>query len=198
MRKMVPLALVIAVLTGLASSSWAAPVQYSGNNHWYEAVYAPNKINWFDAKAAAEGAGGYLATITSDGENTFIFNLANHDQYFFWDGYTSIGPWLGGYQYDKTAENAGHWTWVTGEAWDYTHWNGGEPNNNGGGEDYLQIGTDHGRNYPSWNDYSGTSLVYGYMVEWNTDPSTVPLPGAVWLLGSGLLGLAGWRRLKKV
>jgi len=26
----------------------------------------------------------------------------------------------------------------------------------------------------------------------------VPLPGAVWLLGSGLLGLAGWRRFKKI
>jgi len=25
----------------------------------------------------------------------------------------------------------------------------------------------------------------------------VPLPGAVWLLGSGLLGLAGWRRFRK-
>lgn len=25
----------------------------------------------------------------------------------------------------------------------------------------------------------------------------VPLPGAVWLLGSGLIGLAGWRRLRK-
>jgi hypothetical protein len=27
--------------------------------------------------------------------------------------------------------------------------------------------------------------------------TAVPLPGAVWLLGSGLLGLAGWRRLRK-
>lgn len=26
---------------------------------------------------------------------------------------------------------------------------------------------------------------------------TVPIPGAVWLLGSGLLGLAGWRRTRK-
>jgi hypothetical protein len=28
-------------------------------------------------------------------------------------------------------------------------------------------------------------------------PQVVPLPGAVWLLGSGLLSLAGWRRFKK-
>jgi hypothetical protein len=27
--------------------------------------------------------------------------------------------------------------------------------------------------------------------------NVVPIPGAAWLLGSGLLGLAGWRRLKK-
>jgi hypothetical protein len=27
--------------------------------------------------------------------------------------------------------------------------------------------------------------------------SSVPIPGAVWLLGSGLLGLAGWRRFRK-
>ena len=27
--------------------------------------------------------------------------------------------------------------------------------------------------------------------------NTVPIPGAVWLLGSGCLGLIGWRRKKK-
>jgi hypothetical protein len=29
------------------------------------------------------------------------------------------------------------------------------------------------------------------------DAQVVPIPGAVWLLGSGLLGLAGWRRFRK-
>jgi hypothetical protein len=27
--------------------------------------------------------------------------------------------------------------------------------------------------------------------------AAVPLPGAVWLLGAGLVGLAGWRRFRK-
>lgn len=33
---------------------------------------------------------------------------------------------------------------------------------------------------------------YAYIL--NLDPSPVPVPGAVWLLGSGLTGLAAWRR----
>ena len=32
----------------------------------------------------------------------------------------------------------------------------------------------------------------------NMEYSAVPLPGTVWLLGSGFLGLAGWRRFRKI
>jgi hypothetical protein len=92
---------------------------------------------------------------------------------------------LGGYQYDKLLEPAGHWRWVTGEPWSYTNWNKGEPNNYLNVEDYLMMW-----NYNKWND--GVTQGGGYIIEWNTNP--VPLPGAVWLLGSGLLVLAGLRR----
>jgi hypothetical protein len=37
-------------------------------------------------------------------------------------------------------------------------------------------------------------VLYGEM---DSLVNIVPVPGAVWLLGSGLLGLAGWRRFRK-
>src|SRR5689334_4864114 len=98
----------------LAISASAAPIQWSaaagGNDHFYEFVVAPN-IKWTDASAAAQarsfdGVQGYLATLTSAGENAFM--AANFS--------AEAGPdqngWLGGYQ-DTTApdysEPAGGW-----------------------------------------------------------------------------------------
>lgn len=46
-------------------------------------------------------------------------------------------------------------------------------------------------------DYVSEYLKIGIRVYDNSLPP-VPLPGAVWLLGSGLLGLLGWRRFSKV
>lgn len=46
-----------------------------------------------------------------------------------------------------------------------------------------------------WSDTLGTSSTSdGYYVVFRTELSPVPIPGAVWLFGSGLVGLIGFRK----
>src|SRR5262249_27254398 len=72
--------------------------------------------------------------------------------------------WIGGYQ-DRGApdysEPAGGWRWVTGGKWDYTNWNGGEPNNYAGGEDFLQ-----GLPSGDLKHRSAPATITGYLVEY--------------------------------
>ena len=179
------------------SSSWAAPIQWSGNNHWYEAIYVPSKIKWTDAKIAAETAGGYLATATSQSENTFIFSLIDDPKFWFMDGAdNNEGPCMGGYYVGPEGTMSTHnWKWVTGETWSYANWDNGEPNFPGEKRMNFFSNDASSRNpirQPYWNNISDNGSVLGYIVEWNTNP--VPIPGAVWLLGSGLIGLVALRR----
>ena len=91
-------------------------------------------INWEDARAAAEAAGGHLATITSQEEWDKIRSAA---------GYTTQ-LYLGGWQPNGGQnEPGGGWEWITGEAWDQVDgWSpvgdGYEPNNAGGTEHVLE------------------------------------------------------------
>jgi hypothetical protein len=65
--------------------------------------------------------GGHLVTVTTSGENSFIF-----------------GIWPSGWIGLTDEVNEGTWRWVTGETYSYTSWNPGEPNN-AGNEDYVQF-----------------------------------------------------------
>lgn len=209
-----------AGLVALSASGWlhsahAELVQWSGNGHWYEAVYVSEVpqgggIGWYCAKQKAEELGGHLVTITSAEENAFVYGLvdpaANAENLKFWwpenpnNGSTNwLGPWLGGYQplpdlYSRPTEN---WHWVTGETFDYANWGrlpgfNDQPDDNLAGslrhEDALQFYY----KTPKWNDFASNQKNNGYIVEFE---SAVPEPSTfVALTGLGLFGAIGiWR-----
>ncbi len=146
------------------------------NGHYYK--YVGTSGTWGTAKTGATNLGGYLASVTSGAEQSFIV--------------TSVAPsntaiWLGGT--DEAVEMT--WVWLSGEAWSYTNWNGGEPNNVGN-EDYLMMNTNG-----TWNDWNATGVNPGYVVEWNANPNIPPIPAAptnlTAALGASNDVLLGWK-----
>ncbi len=94
-------------------------------------------LTWEEAEAFCEQMGGHLATITSPEEQTEIFNLIKNGQ--------SAAYWLGG-----TMSN-GEWSWITGESFDYTLWDSGEPNECEENM-HVQVYGDNGTWDDTWNE----------------------------------------------
>ncbi|MBE9226175.1 DUF4347 domain-containing protein [Phormidium sp. LEGE 05292] len=149
-------------------SNLANPV----NGHFYDFIDAP-AINWNIARSVANsktlfGLKGYLVTITSESENSFVSSKLQGQ------------GWMGA----NDSVQEGEWRWVTGpEAgtlfWQglsngsavngsYTNWQLGEPNNYGvnPGEDYA-----HFLPTGKWNDYAANNTnMNGYVVEYGGMP----------------------------
>lgn len=162
------LASFAALLAATTGAATCQPIQNPVNHHYYERVDSPG-IDWFSARSNADsrtfvGLHGHLATITSADEQQFI-----ETQVML--GATLDGHWLGGYQ-DHSApsysEPSTGWRWITGEAWGYTNWGSGEPNNVGGNEDWLLL------RLPlncTWNDlfhagFNSGNMGNGFIVEY--------------------------------
>jgi hypothetical protein len=179
------LAASVAVFCFVAGSAGAQPEPWQhpdGSIHYYHAVAVPHGIDWSDARDTAQVPGGYLATLTSQAENDFVFGLVDSGVYRSnqWSG-----PWLGGYQPAGSIEPDSGWRWLSPEPFGYRNWALGEPDNGGGGEDALCFGgqdtirrlLSHGAWFlPTWDDRSAAdSSMRGYVLELSADTTTVGL-----------------------
>lgn len=178
--------LALSLTLAAATSAVAAPITWSVNGHDYQVVQT-GSISWDDSRAAAQaiGAGWDLATITSMDEQMFIAGL--------------LGPANGSlieYYIGGTYSTSQGWHWETGEAFSFTYWGVGEPNNN---INEPHIALDGRMQVPNWgwNDYTGDAawFVNGYVAESST--AAVPEPTTIGLMGLGLAGLAFAARRKR-
>jgi hypothetical protein len=157
--------------------------------HFYE--YVPSSGSWTTAKTSASnrsyfGRVGYLATMSSEAENNFIWKLMSSDGWFGGsDDVTEVNIAKGTTAFASQAAVEGKWHWVTGPekgtqfsngntpsttviSGQYHKWASGEPNN-AGSENFAQF---YSANSGQWNDLPNTNLP-GYICEYGDMPGDI-------------------------
>ncbi|WP_423055595.1 lectin-like protein [Acetobacterium carbinolicum] len=135
----------------------AEPVKTVKKNGKTYSIYN-QLLNWDEAKAKAESLGGILMSITSAEENEIAKELIQTaDRGVYWVGGT-----------DGIKE--GTWQWLTGESFNYSNWEAGEPNNAGVGENCLGIVNG---SKMQWNDFPGDATEGGFIVENDSDKPVI-------------------------
>lgn len=177
---------VAVAAASFSGSVLAAPVVFPGNGHSYDVV-VNNSIDWSAAGAAAGTSGGYLATITSAAEQTFVESLLS-----------SANSPTGSYFFGLQERTEGVYGPTHGESSTYSNWDAGEPNNGAGTPETVgSILWTAGSAEPTfarrghWNDVPVTGypdpvvgtpaqadvLRGGYLVE--IEPAVTPPPTAI-------------------
>lgn len=138
------------------------------NGHTYHLFSADT---WTDAEGIAMSLGGHLVTINDDAENEWV-----RAEMLGFDG-EDRRTWLG----FNDAEVEGEFAWSSGETPGYTNWNGGEPNDSGGIEDYAEMFGSNGQ----WNDQpdDGNGFVHFGVVELAGDDCPADFDGDGFVTG---------------
>ena len=127
------------------------------------------RVNWYDAYKICDEMGGYLVTVTSQGEQDIITDMFKEkdlsfakpggDDYFYWMG---------------AIENSDGWHWVTGEEFIYENWGSKEPDDwtaqwhAGFTTSYKDNGSNSHVNVGEWEDLSHNANE-GFICEWELD-----------------------------
>jgi hypothetical protein len=187
MLKNLTLALAALALAPMAAQ---AQVLNPANGHYY--LFVGTLVTAEEAFAAAAatsylGQPGYLATVTSADENAFVSDTVAQGAL----------AWLGG---SDSGAAVNDWTWrvgpEAGQAFTYTNWSFGEPNNcctsdHGSGEDYIHTNWD---GVGTWNDHGSPGnwdQANGYVIEYG---GVVPESGTALMLLAGLAGVGAIAR----
>jgi hypothetical protein len=187
-----------------SANAFALPVTWSVNGHTYDVGILPG-ADWNTARTSAQGlgAGWDLATINSAGEQGFINSLLGPPP-----GSGVVQYWVGGFQPPGSAEPGGNWQWINGEGlfWNngpilgvYSNWGSGvstpEPNNDNNltpdVQNHVALDNRYGWGWDDNDNYP--NVISGYVAERVPEPSTMTML----LLGSGLVGLAAYRRKRQ-
>ena len=96
--------------------------------------------------------------------STTLVSISNRETNDFLLILTRERTWIGGFRTDIEVVE---WAWTAGTQWTFENWGPGEPNNDGGEEDFVQI------NYPSvgeWNDsIDGNDEMWGALCQYDPD-----------------------------
>jgi hypothetical protein len=150
-------------------------------NDIFSFYYTGGNLGWNESNSWIQTnlTGSWLASVTNSGEDTAVSNLLTSA-----GGYTAF---LGGEQVNQTTGGPNDdWSWVHGETWLYTNWNGGEPNDYNGpySEQYLETYSNG-----LWNDIDESGDGDGFVAE-----KAVPGPSPVLAFAAGAVCLFRRRR----
>ncbi len=118
---------VICNATAFATGDAFAVDPVTGNCY---VTFESEMTTFAGAEAACVASGGYLATITSSAENTLVTGIQNPTE----------NPWIGAQDDANTTDAV--FAWVTGEAFTFTSFDAGEPDDDaglGGSGDCLHL-----------------------------------------------------------